>query len=134
MSAPDRKRGDAILGVQGDQVWRLALKLTRILDQNDALGGLGHLGKKRVDKRCLAGRSPAGHENVAALRNGIAEDRRLLAGENARGRVVAKGENRDRRLANRECGRRDDRWDQALETFAGFRQLGRASATTRNEA
>ena len=44
-----------------------ALQLARVLDQDDAVGGLGDLGEQRVDERGLAGRGAAGDEDVLAL-------------------------------------------------------------------
>jgi hypothetical protein len=42
------------------------LQLARILDQDDAIGGLGDLGQQRIGERGLAGRGAARDENVGA--------------------------------------------------------------------
>jgi hypothetical protein len=42
------------------------LQLARILDQDDAIGGLGDFGQQRIGERGLAGRGAAGDENVGA--------------------------------------------------------------------
>jgi hypothetical protein len=119
------QRSDAVLGAQRHQVWRLALKLARILDQNNAVGRPRHFGEERVDERRLAGRCTAGNQNVSALRNGITEDLCLLACHYANGGIVSEGEDSDRRLADRERRCRDDRRDQSFEALSGLRQLGR---------
>jgi hypothetical protein len=119
------ERGNAIPGAQRDQVRRLALQLARILDQNDAFGGLCHLGEERVDEGRLAGRGSPGDQNVAPLRNGIPEDFGLLARHDAGGGIIIESEDRDRRLADGKRWRRNDRRDQAFEALSGFRQLGR---------
>jgi hypothetical protein len=100
------------------------LKLAGILNQNDAVSRPRHLGEERVDKRRLAGRCTAGNQNVSALRNGITENLRLLGRHDANGGIVSEGEDSDRRLADREGRRCDDRRDQAFEPLAGLRQLG----------
>ena len=61
------ERGRAVLGAQRHEVRRGALQLARILDQHDAVAGLGDLGEQRVDQRGLAGRGAAGDEDVLAL-------------------------------------------------------------------
>ena len=60
------QRGDAVLGAQRHEVRRGALQLARILDQHDAVAGLGDLGEQRVGQRGLAGRGAAGDEDVLA--------------------------------------------------------------------
>ena len=73
------KRGRAILGAQRDEVGRRALQFAGVLDQHDAVAGLGDLGKKRVDQGGLAGRGAAGDEDVLALANARAQQLRLSA-------------------------------------------------------
>ena len=73
------ERGDAVLGAQRHQVRRRALQLARVLDQHDAVAGLGDLGEQRVDERRLAGRRAAGDQDVPALGNGSAQRRRPAA-------------------------------------------------------
>jgi hypothetical protein len=124
------ERGDAVPGAQRDQVRRLALQLADILDQNDPLGGLGHLGEECVDEGRLAGRRAAGDQNIVSLRNGIAEGSRRLGRHDPRGSVVIESEDRDRRLPDGKGRRRDDRRDQAFEALTGFRQLGRDPGRT----
>src|SRR5579884_3055274 len=38
------ERGDAVLGAHGDEIGRAALKLARVLDEDDAIGRLRHFG------------------------------------------------------------------------------------------
>jgi hypothetical protein len=61
------QRRDAILRAQRHQIRSLALKLTCILDQDHAVGGLRHLGEQGVDERRLAGRRPTSNEYIAAF-------------------------------------------------------------------
>jgi hypothetical protein len=42
------------------------LQLARVLDQDDAIGGLGDLGEQRIGERGLAGRGAARDEDVGA--------------------------------------------------------------------
>ena len=70
------ERGDAVLGAQRHEVRRGALQLARVLDQHDAVVGLGDFGEQRVGERGLAGRGAAGDEDVAALGDGCAQERR----------------------------------------------------------
>ena len=64
------ERGGAILGAQRDEVRRCALQFARVLDQHDAVAGLGDFGKQRIDERRLAGRGAAGDEDVLAFGDG----------------------------------------------------------------
>jgi len=91
----------------------------RVFDQHDAVGGLGHLGQERVDKRRLAGRRAPRNKNVEALLDGFAKNPGLLGGDNSRGDIVVECEDSDRRLADRERWRRNDRRDQSFEALAG---------------
>ena len=118
------ERRDAILGAQSHQIRRLALELTCILNQHNAVRGAGNLDKQRVDERRLAGRRATGDEDIAALHDGKAKDFRLLAGHDPGRGIVAQREDRDGGLADRECGRSHDRRDQPLEALARSRQLG----------
>ena len=70
------ERGDAVLGAQRHEVRRCALQLAGVLDQHDAIGGLGDLGEQRIDEGGLAGRGAAGDQDVAALGDGLAQKRR----------------------------------------------------------
>ena len=101
------------------------MQFARVFDQNDAIGGLGDFREQRIDERRLAGRSSAGDQNVFARRNGGAENRRLLLADDAGGDIIVEREDGDRRLADGEGGRRDDRRQQPLEALARFRQFRR---------
>ena len=70
------ERGDAVLGAQRHEVGRGALQLARVLDQDDAVAGLGDLGQQRVGERGLAGRGAAGDEDVRARRDRAAQSAR----------------------------------------------------------
>jgi hypothetical protein len=49
-----------------------ALQLARVLDQDDAVGGLGDFGQQRIDQRGLAAAGAARHEDVGASGDAIA--------------------------------------------------------------
>ena len=70
------QRGHAVLGAQRHEVRRLALQLAGILDQHDAVAGLGDLGQQRIGQRGLAGRGAAGDEDVPPLGSRPAAARR----------------------------------------------------------
>src|SRR5882757_4423646 len=57
------ERSNAILGPERYEVRRLALQFTRILDQDDPIGGLCDLRQQRIGERGLAGRGTAGDED-----------------------------------------------------------------------
>lgn len=64
------QRGDTILCAQCHQVGSGAPKLLPILDEDDAIGRLGHLGKERIHQpRCAAG-----DEHILAAGNRSSED------------------------------------------------------------
>ena len=44
------ERGDTVLGAKRHEIWGFALQLAGILDQHDAIGGLGDLRQQRVGK------------------------------------------------------------------------------------
>ncbi len=120
-----RQRRDAILGSERHQVRRGALQLARVLDQHDAIAGLGDLGKKRVDQGGLASGRPARDQDVATMGDRDLQRHSLRGGHDAGGDVVGEREHRDRRLADGERRCRDDRREQPLEALARLRQLGR---------
>ncbi len=97
-----------------------ALKLARVLDQYDAVGGLCHLSEERIDQRRLARGRAAGNEDIASLRNNVTKNFSLIDRDDSCSHVVLEGEDRDRRLADGECRRCDDRRDQAFETLPGI--------------
>lgn len=66
------ERSDAVLCPHGDEVRRGALQFARILDQDDAIRGLGDLGEQRVGKGRLTGGCAAGDEDVAAVCDSLA--------------------------------------------------------------
>jgi hypothetical protein len=125
------ERGNAVFGAQRDKILRFALELASILDQNNPIIRLRHLGKQSIDPGSLAGRCPARDNYVAPLGNGNTEDFGLLRFHDAGIDVVLEREDRDCLLANGECGGSNDRRKQTFEAFAGPRQFGRE---TRGEA
>src|SRR5579883_3537547 len=58
------ERGGAVFCAERDQVGRRALQLARILDQHDAVAGLGDLGEESIDQRGLPSGGAAGDEYV----------------------------------------------------------------------
>jgi len=48
-----QERGDAVLGAQGHEVRRMALKLARIFDYDLAVGGLRRLGEQHTESVVL---------------------------------------------------------------------------------
>ncbi|MCY1307547.1 hypothetical protein D9M70_574760 [compost metagenome] len=60
------QRRDAILGAHGDEVWRCALQLAGVLDDDDAVGRLRDFGEKGIGERGLAGGRTANDEDVGA--------------------------------------------------------------------
>ena len=119
------QRDDAILGPHGDEVGRGALKLARVFDQDDAVGGLGDFGQERVDQRGLAAAGPARDEDVGAGSDACPQRRGLGRQHDPGRRIVVEREHRDGGLADREGGRGDDGRQQPLEPLAAFGQLGR---------
>jgi hypothetical protein len=101
------------------------LQLARVLDQHDAVAGLGDFGQQRVDQRGLAGGRAAGDQHVTPLGHGNAQRFGLRLGHDAGGRIVRQRKHRDRRLPDGKTRRLHHGWDQALEPLAGFWQLGR---------
>jgi hypothetical protein len=101
------------------------LKLARILDQHDAIGGLGDLGQKRIGQRRLAGGRAASDQDVAALRYRPTQDRRLSLGHDSGRDIVVEGKDGDCGFADREGGRRHDGRQQTLEPFPRLGQLRR---------
>jgi hypothetical protein len=115
-SGRDRQRDDAILGAHGDEVGRGALQLARVLDQDDAIGGLGDFGQQRIDQRGLAGAGAARDEDVGA---GATPWRAAAsAADMIPARIIVEREHRDGGLADGEGRRRDDGRQQALEPLA----------------
>ncbi len=100
------QRGGAVLGAQRDEVRRGALQLARILDQHDAVAGLGDLGEERVDQRGLAGRGAAGDEHVLALAHRDAQQLGLRRRHDAGVDIVVEREHGDGRAADGEARRR----------------------------
>jgi len=107
------------------------LQLARILDQHDAVAGLGDLGKDRVDERGLAGRGTAGDEHVLAFAHRDAQQLGLRRRHDAGADIVVEREDGDGRTANGEARCGHDRRHQALEPLPAFRQLGRDARTVR---
>jgi hypothetical protein len=94
------------------------LKFTRIFDRDHAVRRFRHLSEQRVDERGLACRRPAGDKHVSALLYGEPKESRLIGLNGSGGDIIVEREDRDRRLADREGRRRDDRGKQAFETLA----------------
>jgi hypothetical protein len=88
---------------------------SRVLDDDDAIGGLRHFGQQRIGQRGLAGRGAAGDEDVGAGRDALAQ-RLGLGGRHDPGRdVIVEREHRDGGLADGEGRGRDHGRQQALE-------------------
>src|SRR5262249_32931371 len=86
---------------------------------------LGNFGEKRIDECGLAGRGSTCDEDIASPRDRATQYVCLVGRHDSGADVVVESENRDRGLADGEGRRRDDWWDQALESFTGFGQLSR---------
>ena len=123
------QRGDAILGAQCHEIWRLALEFAGILDQHDAIGGLCDLRQQRIGERGLAGRGAAGDEDVATIPDGVPQRFGLRDCHDAGGDIVVEREDGDRRLADREGRRCHHRRQQPLKALSGLGQLGRYAGT-----
>jgi hypothetical protein len=95
------------------------LKFARIFDQHDPIGGLGHLGQKRVGQRCLAGRRAASDEYVLTPSDRIPQDSGLLQGHDSRGDIVVESEYGDRGLADCEGRSCYDGRQETFETLSG---------------
>ena len=119
------QRGRAVLGAQRHEIGRGALQLARILDQHDAVAGLGDLGEQRIDQRGLAGRGAAGDEDVLPFPDGRPQQLGLRAGHDAGLDIIAEREDGDGGAADGEARRRHDGRHQALEPLPAFRQFGR---------
>ena len=125
------ERGRAVFCAQRDQVRRRTLQLARILDQHDAVAGLGDLGEESVDQRGLAGRGAAGDEHILAVAHGDAQQLGLRRRHDAGADIVVEGEDGDGMTPNGEARRCHHRRHQALEALPAFRQLGRDAWATR---
>ncbi len=119
-----RQRGDAVLGTHGDKIGRCALQLARVLDQHDAVVGLGDFGEQRIRQCGLAGRCAPGDENVASLGDRQSKHVRLVGGHDAGGDIVAEREDRDGGLADGEGRGGNDRRQKPLEPLPRLGQLG----------
>ena len=64
---------DPVLGAQGHEVGGQALQLARVLDQDDAVRGLGDLRQQRIGQGRLAGRGAARDEDVGAAGDPLAQ-------------------------------------------------------------
>ncbi len=119
------QRHHAVLGPHGDEVGRGALQLSRVFDQNDAIGSLGDFCQQRVDQRGLARARAARDEDVGAALDAVAQRLGFRRRHDAGLRVVVEREYGDGGLSDCEgrCG--DDGRQQPLEPLAPFRQLGR---------
>jgi hypothetical protein len=67
----------------------------------------------------------AGDQHIAAFLDSEPQDCRLFWLHDSGGDVIIEREDRDRRLADGEGGRRDDRRKQAFKTLAGLGQFSR---------
>ena len=128
-----RERGRAILGAQRHEVGRGALQLAGVLDQDDAVAGLGDFGEERIDQGRLAGRSAAGDQDVLPLSDGGAQELGLQAGHDAGLDIVAEGEDGDGRTADGEARRRHHGRDEPLETLPALGQFGGDTRSCRHE-
>jgi hypothetical protein len=91
------------------------LQLASVLDQNNPVAGLGDFGEERVDQGRLAGRGPAGDQDVLPMTDAGAQQLGLRAGHDAGLDIVAEGEDGDGGPPDGEAGRRDDRRNKTLE-------------------
>ena len=126
------ERGRAIFGAKRDEVRRGALQLARILDQHDAVAGLGDFGEESVDQRGFAGGGAAGDEHVLAFAHRDAQQLGLRRRHDAGVDIVAEREDRDGGAPDGEARRRHHRRHQALEPLPAFRQLGRDARAVRH--
>ncbi len=94
------ERGDTVRCPQRHQVQRRALQLAGVLDQNDSIARLCHLGEERVDQGGLAGRGAAGDQDVASFDHGPAQHVGLGRTHDPGGHVVVEGEDGNRGLAD----------------------------------
>lgn len=122
--------GDAVLGAHRHEIGRGALQLARVLDQHDPVGRPRDLRKQGVGQRRLAGPRAPGDEDVQPVGDARAQDLGIMLRHDAGGDIVGEREDRDRRLADREGRRGDDRRKQAFEAFSRFGQLGGDSRRT----
>ncbi len=118
------ERGDAVFRAHRDQIGRGALQLARVLDEDDAVRGLGDLGEQRVGERRLAGRGAAGDEDVAPVGDGLAQRLGLICDHDPGGDIIVEREHRDGGLADREGRRGHDGGQQPLEPLPRLGQLG----------
>ena len=106
------------------------MQLARVLDQDDAVAGLGDLGEQRIDQRRLAGRGAAGDQNVLPLQDGYAQEFGLTVRHDAGGDIIIEREDRDRRSPNGKARRRYHGRHQPLEPLPAFRQFRRDARMT----
>jgi hypothetical protein len=73
--------------------------------------------QKRVGQGRFPRRSTPGNQDIAALRDRMAQKNRLLGRHNARADIVLEREYRRSRFPNRERWRGNNRGNQSLETL-----------------
>ena len=98
-----------------------ALQLAGILDQDDAICGLGDFGQERIGERRLSGRRTAGNQDVFSFLDGKAQHIGVPLRHDPGGDVIGKREDGDGRLSDGESWCGDDRRQQSLEALTGFR-------------
>ena len=101
------------------------MQLARILDEHDAVAGLGDFCEDRVDQRRLAGARPAGDQHVLSVAHGRAEQLGLVGRHDAGLDVVAERVNGDGRPPDGKARRSHHGRHQALEPLPAFRQFRR---------
>lgn len=125
------ERGDAVLRAHRDEVGCRALQLAGVLDQDDAIRGLGDLGEQCVGERGLAGRGAAGDEDIAPIGNRLAQGLGLSRRHDPGGDIVVEREHGDGRLADRKSRRGHHGGQQPLEPLPRLGQFGRDTRGTR---
>ena len=124
---PDQigKRRHAVFRPHGDKIGRGALQFAGVLDDDDAILRLRHLGEQRVSQRGLAGAGAARHQDIGAGGDGFAQRFRLIGGHDARRHIVVEREHRDGGFADGEGRGGDHGRQQTLEPLPALWQFGR---------
>lgn len=119
-----RQGGDTVFGAHGDEVG-CGDRLARVLDDDDAIRGLGDLGEQRIGECGLAGRGAAGDKDVGPGGDRLAQSLGLVRRHDSGGHIVVEREDCDGRFADRESRRRNNWGQQALKALPRLGQFGR---------
>ena len=125
------KRRHAIFRPHGDKVRRGALQFACVLNDDDAICGLRHLGQQRIGQCGLAGRGAARDKDIGPGGDIQAQHLGLKAGHDSGCHIVVEREDGDGRLADGKGWSSDHRRQQSFEPFAGLGQFGRDTRATR---